>query len=398
MPHEALARDYVRNGLQAWAPNWPRRVTQHQRTANNAPTAASMLMEAERNGTAPFISTYSFPRGHTKGDHIPTIDTLFIDFDFEGGDYEGDGDREAWRRDLSHLLVRTRAVADFLLDEGAETWRAALSGHKGVHLFHDFAALDENIGEFSQYVQGMNDYATRLVGDLADETGLTSLHKYVDVTSSDLGRLCRAPNTLHHSATEAFDDERYCVPVSIEELAEIDVDAYEDLTSSRRPSPVTERTERQDTTHIEQHIRSASVHRQTGGRSATVDWSRVNRYRNESDDELTLDDVEFLLHDRTCMWNWHLRPDKFDYGFQSHYMEIASLTELIHHRVPIDVLHEFLQPSPKYDEQRSDNTIRQLVAYHYNKFSPQSIRENAPEFADPENCPRCKQALEEAHA
>jgi len=272
--------DYIRDALSVWAPSWPRRVNRTQEWTHDADSATERLLRAQDDeNNSPFVSTYSFPRGHTKENAIPRVDTLFIDFDFENGDYQpGSGDRDAWRRDLSHLLVRARMVARLLDERGTAGWRAALSGHKGIHLFLDFEPLDTSVGEFTEFVAGLNDYATDLIDDIASETGLDDLHDYVDVTSSDMGRLCRVPNTLHTGATQSFSEDRYCVPITLRELAAITPDRYESLTQAPRTVPLESRNPNTDVTErIEQYIQTATPGTSRSGTRSEIDtdWSRV---------------------------------------------------------------------------------------------------------------------------
>lgn len=393
-------RSLISEGLEVWAPDYPRRIGVKQLWADKKQKAASLLLEAEDDpNNIPFLSTYSFPRGHTKEDAIPEINTLFIDFDFEGGDYEGDGDRSAWRRDLSHLLVRVRRVAKYVLAKGEEAeWRASLSGHKGVHLFLDFPTLEPTTGNFYQFVEGTGEYATDLMDHVASETRLDDLQRYVDVTSSDLGRLCRAPNTIHGGASEAFGETRYCVPISIEELAEIDVDRYEELTSEPRPCPYEERHPSADVAEVlERYVATASDHaRATGtGSDSTVDYSLVEDYKEQSNDDITLDDIEFLTADRPCVWSFYERDDKYQYGSQSHYMEMYCIRELLEHNVPIEVIKDFLDSAPQYDEDYSEQRIKEIISRDYNRFTVEAILRNAPEFAGADDCSLCQRVIQE---
>jgi len=354
------------------------------------------LNAERRDDRAPFVSVYSFPSGHTKQNNIPRIDTLFIDFDFESGDYErGSGNVAAWRRDLSHLLVRARRVAEFLKNTDAVGWRASLSGHKGVHLFVDFPAVERDIASFQHYLAGVGDYANGLVDHLSEATGLSSLHDYVDVTSSDLGRLCRAPNTLHSGATESFGEERYCVPVSISELASLSVDDYIELTRKPRAVPYDGRTPNAEITQIlEQHIRTANPNT-TRSTYAETDYSRVDQYQAQTNDDITLEDVKFLTSDRPCVWKFHKRDDKFDHGHESHAMELFCVQELICNNVPIDVIKEFLSTSDKYDPDWTENFIRQVIARNYNRFGVSWLHDNAQEFCQYDSCSICSRAANE---
>jgi hypothetical protein len=388
--------DLLYEALDVWAPDYPRRVNRTQEWTNTHSETVDHLLTAEGSAeNAPYISTYSFPNGHTKHDNIPRINTLFIDFDFEDGDYtRGSGNVEAWRRDLSHLLVRVRRVAQYLHESGRPGWRASLSGHKGVHLFLDFPALDTELGAFRQYTAGLSEYADDLLGHIADEIGMESLHEYVDVTSSDLGRLCRVPNTLHGGATDSFGEDRYCVPVSIEELADITVDDYVAYTQEPRgPRSGREPNERVGSI-LSQYIRSATTSNVTRDSSPSiVNWSRVSDYQNQSNDRITLGDIEFLTSDRPCVWKFYNRDDKYRHGFQSHYMEMYCIRELVYHNAPIDVIVEFLDSAPEFNETYSRRRVREVIAHDYNRFSVEAILRNAPEFCGYDDCSLCQSIL-----
>jgi hypothetical protein len=394
-----LRRELIRNALDVWAPHYPRRVNRTQEWADTPSEAVDYLLEAEgKNYNAPFVSTYAFPRGHTKHGNIPQIDTLFIDFDFEDGDYEaGSGDEDAWRRDLSQLLVRVRRVAEYIENEGTTGWRASLSGHKGVHLFLDFPQIAHDAGTFQQFINGMSEYADDLVAHIEAETGLDSLHNYVDVTSSDLGRLCRVPNTVHGGATESFGETRFCVPVSIEELTSISVDNYAEYT--RAPRPVDFHREPNQEVHdvLSQYIRTASdgSSRTRRGGPSVVDWSLVEDYREKSNDSIELEDLEFITADRPCVWKFYQRDDKYQHGQQSHYMELFCIRELTEHNVPIDVMVDFLDSAPEFDEEYSRRRIKEIIAHDYNRFTIRRLLQNAPEFCGYDDCSLCQAVIAE---
>lgn len=395
---QTMNEDKVQDALEVWAPTYPRRFGRQQTWADGPESALEVLAEAERGqGNEPYMSTYSFPRGHTKSGNIPRVDTLFIDFDFEGGNYEsGSGNVDAWRKDLSQLLVRVRRVADYIETNGAEGWRASLSGHKGVHFFIDFPAIDEDAGDFSHYVAGLNEYATDLVSEMTDGTGLSTLHEYVDVTSSDMGRLCRVPNTLHGTATESFDEERYCVPVTMAELADISVGGYIELTQQPRPVLPDERHPNGSVgEQITNYVQTATTTSSATEYGGTVNWSLINEYRQQSTDGMVLGDVRLLTADRPCVWKWHKRDDKWDYGEQSHIMEVYCVRELLEHNVPIDVIKDFLDSAPGYDEEYSERLIKHIIARDYNRFRVDTMLDRAPEFTGYDDCKRCRRAMQE---
>lgn len=397
----ATTNNHVREALNTWAPDWPRRVTRQQLWVDHAGEAVPHLHGAEDDQeNSPFISTYSFPRGHSSDGNLPRINTLFIDFDFEDGEYErGSGDRESWQRDLSHLLVRVRQVASEIENsQRAESWRAALSGHKGVHLFLDFPALSQGLGDFEDYVGGLNEYAEDLVSDLSNRTGISDLSEYVDVTSSDLSRLCRVPNTLHGGASESFGEERYCVPIGISELATITPARYEDLTQQPRQPPWSERTPNENVADIiEQHISlfdGATFSYNKDGTSE-LDWSRVERYRERSNDNLSLSDAKLLTSDMPCVWEFHQRDDKFQHGNQSHVMETHCIAKLLDANFPIDVIKEFLSNAPEYDEAYTERRIEELIARDFSPYSSKKLLQRAPEFTGYSWCARCSRVIEQ---
>ena len=395
MPHDSPTLD----ALEVWAPTYPRRVTRSQVWAENRLDAITELRHAQDRGGSPFVSVYSFPDGHTKDGNLPEIDTLFIDFDFEDGDYRpGSGNVSAWRRDISHLTVRARKVAQAILDNDPDPWRAALSGHKGIHLFLDFEPLPTDLGTFDQYVAGLNEYAESLVEMLSEESGMKTLDLYVDVTSSDLGRLCRVPNTLHEGATESFGEQRYCVPITIEEMAELTPDLYLERTRAQRPVEVSRQPSQHASEVISRHVRMSSG--TTGnavsrGRSSS-DWSRVDEYKEQSEDGISLEDIKFLTSDRPCVWRFYERDDKYRHGYESHYMEMFCIQELLEQSVPIETIKDFLDSAPEYDERYSEERIKQIIARDYNRFRLDTVQQNAPEFCGFEDCAACQQVLQES--
>lgn len=339
-----------------------------------------MLLDADKG----FISCYSFPDGHPSDGNLPRIDTLFIDFDFDDGDYEpGSGNRETWRRDLSHLLVRVRRVARFLHDNGRNGWRAALSGHKGVHLFLDFDAVNADGISNQQAKNGLNTYGEELVQQLADATGMDDLAEYVDVTSSDLSRLCRVPNTKHTFASESFGEDRYCVPISIAELAEITPSKYESLTRERQAVPWGSREPNAEVGEIVQQAIDVASDADTSlsrRGTSTIDYDLVDDYKDASNDAISLDDIPMLTSDRPCLWEFYKRDDKYRHGFQSHYAEMWAIRELQERNVPIDVMKQFFDSAPEYNEAYTEERIKKIIARDYHRFSLEAFAKNAPEF------------------
>lgn len=379
---------YLGQVLDVWAPNWPRRVGKHQDWAHTHDEAVGILDREMTKGGDGYISTYSFPRGHTREGNVPHVDTLFIDFDIEGREYKaGSGDRDAWIRDLSFLLVRARRVAKFLLEREAPGWRAAFSGHKGIHLFLDFPAVDPDIGDYNQFAAGLSEYARELTGHLMQETGITDLSDYVDVTSGDLGRLHRVPNTRHPGASESFGEDRYCVAVTLEELANATPEFYEEATRQpRRMDGLYESRNPNERAgeNVAHHIATASPGKSASFTDSMPDPERYDEYVSEVQNEaIDLDDVEFLTSDRPCVWEFYKREDKYSYGNQSRFMEIYCIRELQEKNVPVDVIREFLSNSPEYDKDYTEWIIKDVISRDYNRFSIEKLMSEAPEFAGP---------------
>jgi len=102
----------------------------------------------------------------------------------------------------------------------------------------DFPAIDVREGSAGQFRKGVEKYTNDLLNVIQSETGLTNLDDYVDVMSGeDFARMTRLPNTVHEGATKRFGETRFCVPISIQELAEIRVDEYVALTQRPRRLP-----------------------------------------------------------------------------------------------------------------------------------------------------------------
>ncbi|MDR5672461.1 hypothetical protein RH858_04765 [Halalkaliarchaeum sp. AArc-GB] len=250
-----------------------------------------------------------------------------IDLDFEGSKDAPDSE---WAREMSALLVRTRMIATALLEADREQyWRASLSGHKGVHLYVDFEALDREIGTANQFRNGVAEYTNDFLETLKDETGLTNLDDYIDVVSGrDFARLTRLPNTIHDGATERFGETRFCVPVTIEELAQITPKEYINLT--RRPRPIPDGCKRVTSKNARRLLtRAIRVAPDTGrvpvvtNSAGSKDTGRVKTYQEETvNDAMDLDRLK--IHLRPFTWDFREREDMFSHGHESHIMEINS--------------------------------------------------------------------------
>lgn len=395
-------RDLVKDALRAWASTYPRRVTKYQRWSTSLPEATELVLEAERDpDNWPFISTYSFPDGHTKDDAVPRIDRLFIDMDVpDDGEYRGGREGEsAWIRDMSRLLIRVRKVAAFLLkSDTPECWQASLSGHKGIHLDLVFPPVPTSNGDFNQFRNGMASYADSITSYLRDATNMSDLDEYVDVSSEDLGRMRRVPNTLHLGATQSFGEDRFCVPVTLRELASLKPADYIQLTKSRRqvtdsmkPTPNEKAGE-----VLTQRVRAApSGNRgRTGG---TVDRSRVKRYEKQANDAIGVEDLPFVMSDRPCVLEFPEREDAFRHRAASHLMEMKAITEMMAKEVPIDTMLEFFSQAPGFREDYTRERIEQYISRDYQPVSCEKIWSQADQFCLGSDCKIYVDEYETAH-
>ena len=357
-----------------------------------APSPERILRNhSEIEGEAPcFVSVYSFPRGHTSesGENIPCIDTLMFDLDFEGG---AGSSTEGWARDMSALLVRTRMISKALIEAGMDKyWRASLSGHKGVHLYLDFPALDHREGTEAQFRNGFRNYTNDLIDVLIEETGLNSLDEYIDVSSGkDLARLTRLPNTIHESATERFGETRFCVPVSIKELAEIKPADYIALT--RRPRPLPDDCKRVPNQRVhdilvqEVRVASDSTNRRRYS-SGTRDDSRIEEYEEQANDAVTLDRAKLLLSRKPCIWAFRESGEMFKKGAESHIMELNCMAALMNLNAPIETIVDFFNTDDRFSEDETRNKVEDIIAYNYSEFDCETILEDAPSFCLKEGC------------
>lgn len=393
-------REYVEAALRAWASTYPRRVTKYQRWATSVTEATELVVEAEDEpDNWPFISTYSFPSGHTKDDEIPRIDRLFFDFDVpDTGEYRGGKKHaDAWARDMSRLLVRTRKVARFLL--GAEDpgcWQAVLSGHKGVHLDLVFPPVSPTNGDFQQFRNGMGSYADSIIEYLKDATGLDDLDEWVDVSSADLGRLRRVPNTKHLGATQAFGEDRFCVPVTLKELAEIGPADYIELTRSRREVTAEMRGSPNEKAGevLTQRVRTASTSLRRTSDGSSVDAGRIESYVQSQNDSIRVEDLPFVLSDRPCVLEFPGNDTPFSHRGASHLMEMKCITEMMEKQVPIEVetddngtphvtggtMVEFFAEAPGFDREYTCERVEQYISRAYNPVSCEKIWQAADQF------------------
>lgn len=399
--------EYIEAGVRAWAGTMPRRVTKFQRWATSVPEAVELLLDAETDPSNwPFISTYSFPDGHTTDGAVPRIDRLFVDFDVpDDGEYRSGREREdAWVRDMSRLLTRTRKVAKFLLSSNAPgAWQATLSGHKGVHLDLTFPPVDARNGSLTEFKAGLGSYADSIVEYLIDATGVEDLDRYIDVDSSDLGRLRRAPNTKHLGASRAFGEDRFCVPVSLSELAECGPAEYIEYTRSRRlvtdemrPTPSNAAGE-----VLTQRVRTATP---GGGKWASggsrADPDRLEAYVEQQNDNITLDNLAFAMQKRPCVLAYIERPDAFSKGGASHLMELFVISHMIERGVPIELEYDdrgrphvvggtmvdYFAQHPDYDADYTASRIEQYISRNYRPATCEKVWRQAPTFCLGNRC------------
>lgn len=366
--------DLLRDAADVWCSTYPRRVSSpipegwRQVSAYSVEEVVNNVAGASEKGQPGFVSVYSFPRGHTSddGENIPHIDTLYFDIDRDRS--EDDGTPSGWARDMSALLVRTRMIAQKLIDTGKDKyWRASLSGYKGVHLYLDFAPIPVENGNEAQFRAGMREYTDGMIDSLETATGL-SLGEYIDVSSGkDLARLTRLPNTIHDKATERFGEPRYCVPVTIEELATITPESYIRLT--KHPREVQDMTRRipNEQAHavITQMIRTAtgsSVHRTSGsGGSYNVPQILKNYEETEANPDVSLELVTLHLRQKPCIGAYRERSDAFKKGQQSHIMEMNVIAALKNLRAPLSVMHEFFEDIDGYSERHTNDRIAAVI-------------------------------------
>jgi len=385
--------DLLTETVEVWCPNYPRRCSGKVNNRRgwgqvSAYTNEQLIdhVNSVRKVGPGYVSVYSFPEGHTSqsNENIPLIDTLMFDFDFEG---EKNASASDWARDMSALLVRTRMIAKELIKaDRAKYWRASLSGHKGVHLYLDFPAIDRREGTANQFRNGVKNFTENLIETIKNETGLSNLDEYIDVVSGkDFARLTRLPNTIHDGATERFGETRFCVPVSIEELANITTTDYINFT--RRPRKVPESCRRipNQKTHdlLVKEIRMAKDSAVLAGNysSATKNTALVKKYKND----IANDAVDFnrlKLYLRPCCWEFHERDDRFAHGHQSHMMELNCIAEMVSQKAPIDTMVKFFEVDDNFSEPYTRQKIHDVISYSYSPFTDEKLRKSASVFFD----------------
>lgn len=392
----------MKNAAKVWTPNYPRNCA-----SNNGEIWGQVTVYGLRellhnlknvNGTCPgYVSTYSFPDGHPTDNsgNLPKFDTLMIDFDFDFNKEEFD--YSEWKRKLGDLLTRIRMVSKELVDQGFDKyWRASLSGYKGVHLYLDFPPLDKDLGTPKQYKNGMDSFTQGIINGLKNESGIDDLEDYIDVSSGwDFSRLTRLPNTIHEKATKQFNETRYCVPVSIEELKNIGIKEYVALTKSKREVP--EKCERfpnlSTKKKAEKEIKTATkTVREEHSPSIKSEELFDNYVDDVVNENVTLDDVRFLLKRKPCIWEFSQNPDKFNQGNSSHIMEMQCIMAMQSIGAPLDVMHEFFEEHPnreihpQYDQEETSKRIKEVLSRDYQEFNCSTVLEDAPQFCLKQGC------------
>lgn len=381
------------------SPDFPRRVSNsktYQTEVTSRYKLVTNLVDAADNESPGYVSTYSFPRGHTDdGENIPKIDTIFVDFDIPSESEYRTGDTrrlDEWKRSMSDLLIRVQMVADSLLESGkAKHWRASLSGHKGVHLFFDFNPIHIGNGSYTQFKRGLKKYGEGMIDQLDELSGGINIDPWVDVDSSDLARMVRHPNTPHHGAKHR--DESWCVPVTIEELSDMTPDDYLKLTNGPRevPDGVQRVPSEEETTEISMVIRNAggsSVSSSSG--SSFKDTSKIKAYKKESNDKISVSNIPLLTTDKPCIMRFVERNDSFNFGQESRTMEINVIKELLKHKVPIDVIVQFFRPIDGWEEEKTRKLVKDIISRYDGPMVCQNVWDAGGEFCvamndDPED-------------
>jgi hypothetical protein len=334
------------------------------------------------------------------------VDCIFIDLDIDGDKYDPKNDEATfrnWKIDMSGLLARARMIASTLIESGqANHFRVVLSGHKGLHLYLDFPTISENNGEFSQFKQGLKKYGENVMNWLDDAAGGLNIEKWVDVDASDLGRLARHPNTIHHGVN--YDDTtRWCVPITIEEMAGLHIEDYLNLTESPRwPDGYERNPSTSAGNKVVQAIRNASSVKPISNSSPSKhndgrikkyeknDENDKSRYKNSEvfteNENIELEDIEFLTANYPCVAAFVYRDDAFDHGNESHIMETNVIGKLCELGVPRNVMHEFLSQVPGYEKGKTDERINTILGRTYKSFNCETIVDRSPQFCLGEQC------------
>lgn len=359
----------------------------------------------DANGeTDAYYSVYSFPEGHPKNGHIPKVDTLFLDFDIADDHiYKLTESEDDWEDAINDLLHVVSNVAMELYMNGAvNPWRFALSGHKGVHMYLDFPSIDPEAGSFSQFKTGLENLATELM-DKWERNIKVEVNKYADqAVLGDLSRLSRIPNTLHPTATERFDEPRYCVPVTAEEMIDIDATEYRELCSEPRlPESWGRNPSKKARVYVRQHIFDAIVNRGSDGElpsygdDSNYKPKRIERYKaNTKGNYDEIEDVWYLLADKPCIKAFYEGKwdsdngtgQQFAHGPESHWMELFTMTHLINKNVPYELCVDFFSHMDGFDPYQTKERLNQLIGRSYSKMTCEKLWTNAPSFCLGKEC------------
>ena len=380
----------LKEAVEVWCPAFPRRCSARMNNSEgwgqvsvDSSSEVVSKIESLRGDGPGFVSVYSFPNGHTSdsSENIPRIDTLMFDLDIDGAK---NATEDEWKKEMTGLLVRTRIIAQQLIEDGLDQyWRASLSGHKGIHLYVDFPAIDVREGTAGQFRNGVEKYTNDLLDTIQSETELTNLNDSVDVMSGeDFARMTRLPNTVHEGATKRFSETRFCVPISIEELAEIRVDDYVELT--RRPRAIPEGCHRIESQKIHdvlvRDIQTASVASWGSSHTSQKESKNIEQYLEDVNEGFTLESLRLSKRLRPCCWRFHDRDDRFDYGDQSHVMELNCIAEMVANNLPIDLMVDFFAVDEDFDEEYTREQITKVIKYNYSPFTTEKLKTQAGVF------------------
>lgn len=411
-----LDNELVEDAAKVWCPDYPRKVSSPmpntergwgQLTAQSVEEVHYHVSECAPNHPG-FVSTYGFPRGHPGDGGIPNVNTIMWDLDRDNDD---DGTEDGWLRDMNPLLLRVRMFCQELLRQGkAKYWRGSLTGMKGVHLYLDFPEISAEEGSIEQFRKGIREYSGKLMDHMIQAANLPSLDGYMDVSSGrDLSRLTRLPNTVHQKATERFGEPRYCVPVTLTELAKMTPAKYKALT--RQPRAVPDMCRRIPNEKageiIRREIRNASDSGGSfrGGGVGVPDPEKVDAYKETANSDMDIRRVKLYLSQKPCIWAWRERADMFDHGQQSHIFEMNAIAAMKALKTPIEVMVDFfdeqpdlgLSAAPGFDPTFTRNRVETLISRsftandehdpedessdeHYRGLNCSTILEQAPSF------------------
>jgi hypothetical protein len=249
----------------------------------------------------------------------------------------------------------------------------------------DFPPIPQENGTFQQFKNGLETYGKGVMDWLDSAAGGVNIDPWVDVDASDLGRLGRHPNTIHHGA--AYDDEtRWCVPVTIEELSELTVDRYLAITQEPRWSnDYCRNPSKRAGNKAVQAIRAASEsNSESNGTASAHNTKSVKEYSENKN--ITLEDISFMTANKPCIEAFRNRDDAFNHGNGSHLMELSIIGRFVQMNVPKDVIHEFFADIPGYDKRMTEEQINKIIGRKYKEFNCENIIAKAPTFCLGSDC------------